>query len=387
MSEAAFFAAVRPLFGGKLKQSQVDGLNVLVDATAGLKTAYRAYLLATAQWETAHTMQPVRETLADTDASAVARLENSFKAGKLKGVRTPYWRKDVNGQAWFGRGYVQLTHKPNYIKAKALTGVDVVSDPSLAMRPDVAARILVQGSLDGMFTGKRLAAYLDGPVPDYVGARAVINGSNKASEIAKLARTYEVAFRLLDDRPAVQPVQSAYQIAKAWVGKHEVNDRTALMGFLRASGQSVDPKTTAWCAAFVNAALGEARQTGTGSLMARSFLKWGEATSTPVEGDIVVFERGKAPFGHVGFYVGRNADGSIRTLGGNQSDRVSIANYKSNVLGFRRAKTVAVPTPEPAQPKPLPIDLPAVEVPDPAPATQPTLLERLVMAFLAIFRR
>ena len=385
MSEAAFFAAVRPLFGGKIKQSQVDGLNVLVSATAGLKVAYRAYLLATAQWETAHTMQPVRETLATSDAQAVARLENAFKSGKLKGVRTPYWRKDVNGQAWFGRGYVQLTHKTNYIKAKALTGVDVVSDPSLAMRPDVAARILVQGSLDGMFTGRRLSAYLDGPVPDYVGARAVINGSNKASEIAKLARTYEVAFRLLDDRPATQPAQSAYQIAKAWLNKHEVNDRTALMGFLKASGQTVDPKTTAWCAAFVNAALGEAGQTGTGSLMARSFLKWGEATSTPVEGDIVVFERGKAPFGHVGFFVAKNADGSVKTLGGNQSDRVSYANYKSKVLGYRRAKAAAVPAPEP---KPLPIDLPAVEVPEqPAPATQPTLLERLVQAVLAIFRR
>lgn len=386
MSNTTFFNTVRPLFGGKLKQSQVDGLNALLVATSGLNVAYRAYLLATAQWETAHTMQPVRETLATTDVSAIARLDTAWSRGKLKGVSKPYWRKDSDNKAWFGRGYVQLTHKANYVKASQLTGVDLVSDPSLAMRPDVAAKILVQGSLNGMFTGKRLSSYLDGPVPDYVGARAVINGTNKASEIAKLARTYEEALRLIDV-PAPQPKQTAYQIAQAYIGKHEVNDRTALMGFLKASGQSVDPKTTAWCAAFVNAALGEAGRTGTGSLMARSFLKWGETITSPVEGDIVVFERGKAPFGHVGFYVGRNADGSIQTLGGNQSDRVSIANYKSNVLGFRRTKTVDVPTPEPAQPKPLPIDLPAVEVPDPAPATQPTLLERLVMAFLAIFRR
>lgn len=237
MSTQQFYDAVRPLFGGKLKQSQVDGLAILVDATAHLKLSYRAYLLATAQWETAHTMQPVRETLASTDALAVSRLDTAFSKGRLKGVSKPYWRRDADGKAWFGRGYVQLTHKFNYERASKLTGVDLVADPSKAMIPAVAAKILVDGSVDGMFTGKRLSTYLDGPAPDYVRARAVINGSNKATEIAKLARSYEAALRLLPkpapvidaepapkpalpvDLPAVTPTENKTQpgpLARLW---------------------------------------------------------------------------------------------------------------------------------------------------------------------------
>lgn len=206
MSTQQFYDAVRPLFGGKLKQSQVDGLAILVDATAHLPLPYRAYLLATAQWETAHTMLPVRETLAASDKSAVSCLENAWAKGKLKGVSKPYWRFDADGKAWFGRGYVQLTHKYNYERASKLTGVDLVADPSKAMIPAVAAKVLVDGSVDGMFTGKRLSTYLDGPAPDYVRARAVINGSNKAAEIAKLARGYAKALALF---PEAAPVIDA----------------------------------------------------------------------------------------------------------------------------------------------------------------------------------
>ena len=209
MSISAFYDAVRPLFGGKLKQSQVDGLAVLLDATAKQPLFYRAYLLATAQWETAHTMQPLRETLASSDASAVARLENAWRKDQLKAVKTPYWRVDADGKSWFGRGYVQLTHKVNYQKASALTGVDLVADPSKAMVPAIAAKILVDGSVNGMFTKYRLADFLDGKTPDYVGARRVINGTNKAAEIAKLARTYEAALRKLGDAAPVIDAEPA----------------------------------------------------------------------------------------------------------------------------------------------------------------------------------
>lgn len=202
MTTPAFYDAVRPLFGGKLTQSQVDGLAALVGATAGLATPYRAYLIATAQHETAHTMLPVRETLAKTDDQAIARLETAWRKGKLKAVKTPYWRKDSEGKTWLGRGYVQLTHKANYQKASALTGIDLVANPSAAMRPDAAAKILVQGCLVGMFTGKRLSNYLDGPNPDYVGARRVVNGADRAQTIASLARTYERALGHLPAAPA-----------------------------------------------------------------------------------------------------------------------------------------------------------------------------------------
>ena len=195
MSNAAFFGAVRPLFGGALSQSQVNGLQHLLSATQSLPIAHRAYLLATAHHETAKTMQPVRETLATTDDQAVKNLDAAWAKGELKWVSKPYWRKDADGKAWFGRGYVQLTHKDNYAKAGKLVGVDLVRDPSQALNPTVAARVLVEGSKAGIFTGKKLADYLDGSTPDYVNARRIINGTDRAGQIADLAEGYEKALR------------------------------------------------------------------------------------------------------------------------------------------------------------------------------------------------
>ena len=73
IASRAFFAAIRPLFGGALSQSQVDGVNYILTATKGLPKSYRAYLLATTHHETAKTMMPVRETLANTDRLAIVR--------------------------------------------------------------------------------------------------------------------------------------------------------------------------------------------------------------------------------------------------------------------------------------------------------------------------
>ena len=209
MNNAAFFGAVRPLFGGTLNQSQVNGLQHLLAATEALPLAYRAYLLATAHHETAKTMQPVRETLATTDDQAIKRLDAAWAKGQLKWVSKPYWRKDASGKAWFGRGYVQITHKDNYAKAGMMVGVDLVRDPSQALNPTVAARVLVEGSKAGIFTGKKLADYLDGSTPDYVNARRIINGTDRATDIAKLAEGYEKALRagatavpVLDAAPA-----------------------------------------------------------------------------------------------------------------------------------------------------------------------------------------
>jgi putative chitinase len=43
----------------------------------------------------------------------------------------------------------------------------------------------------GMFTGKKLSDYIKpGKAPDYVGARAIINGTDKAKLIAGYANSY-----------------------------------------------------------------------------------------------------------------------------------------------------------------------------------------------------
>lgn len=201
MNREAFFNDARHIFGGRLKQSQMQGMEIILIASDGLPVSHRAYLLATAKHETAHTMQPVREALAKSDDGAVMALEKAFKAGRLPWVRTPYWRKDADGKAWFGRGFVQLTHKENYQTASKKMGIDLIADPSAALSPMIAARILVQGSSEGWFTGKKLSDYLPG---DYMGARRIINGTDKAKEIAAIAEAFERAL-LAGDAGAITP--------------------------------------------------------------------------------------------------------------------------------------------------------------------------------------
>jgi predicted chitinase len=182
------------LFSTGLSQSQVDGHTAILDAWeegyAKEDDRWLAYMLATAYHETARTMQPVRETLAPTDDKAIARLENAWNAGKLSWVKTPYWRKDAEGRTWLGRGLVQLTHKANYEKMKKETGVDLVSHPELAMEMDVAIKIMFIGMIKGSFTTHKLADYFSKTNEDWVHARRIINGMDRAQQIAVYAKTY-----------------------------------------------------------------------------------------------------------------------------------------------------------------------------------------------------
>ena len=185
----AFYDTIRPLFGGSMTQSQVDGCEAILDATEGLSVQERAYLLATAAHETAYTMQPIAEY------------------GKGRG--RPYGVPGKYDQAPYGRGYVQLTWDENYERADRELGLNgaLLSDFNLAMEPGVAADILVRGCTEGWFTGRSLSDYLPG---DYVNARRVVNGTDRAEKIAREARTFEAALEAassLEPRPA-KPVKA-----------------------------------------------------------------------------------------------------------------------------------------------------------------------------------
>jgi hypothetical protein len=196
---SAFYDAVREtVFGGSLSQPQVDGINAIITAWVreGDGDDYKlAYLLGTAFHETARTMQPVRETLATTDAKAKERLTKAWKSGKLK-VKADYW-----SGGWFGRGYVQLTHKANYERASKELGIDMVKDPSKAMIPEVAALILVRGCLEGWFTSRKLGAYITKSDADYINARRVVNGLDRAEDIAKYSTSFYRALAEAKEAP------------------------------------------------------------------------------------------------------------------------------------------------------------------------------------------
>lgn len=92
----------------------------------------------------------------------------------------------------------------------------------------------------------------------------------------------------------------------------------------------------AWCAAFAGACLERSAVASTRSLMARSYLAWGQPLDEPRLGAIAVLSRGSDPAsGHVGFWLGESGE-NVLILGGNQSDAVTVAAYsKSRLIGLR----------------------------------------------------
>lgn len=184
-----FYDSLRASFG-PLKQNQVDGIEHLLKATEGLPLAHRAYILATAWHETGPTssdlhMTPRREIWGPTTA------QKGYEGRKDLGNTEP-----GDGKRFAGRGYVQITGRHNYTKASAVVMRDLVNNPDLALDPDLAAKIMVNGMTQGWFTGKRLSDF-----QSYVNMRRVVNGMDKADLIAGYADKFEAALRAIPAAP------------------------------------------------------------------------------------------------------------------------------------------------------------------------------------------
>jgi hypothetical protein len=195
------FDVVRPLFGGKLTQQQVDGINHLVSMWGryGDGDRYKlSYLLATTAWETAYTMQPIHER---GPKSYFSKYEPGTSIGKALGNTTA-----GDGYKFRGRGHVQLTGRRNYAKAGKAFGIDLIKEPDLALTPDVSARVLITGCLEGWFTGRSLGQYITPDLIDYKNARRVVNGLDKAAQIAEMAKVFESALGVrIPAPPLTQP--------------------------------------------------------------------------------------------------------------------------------------------------------------------------------------
>lgn len=199
-----YFDRVRPLHGGRMSQEQVNGhLAILHEAfRRGVSQQQTAYVLATTHHETGGTMMPVRETFASTDQQAIDRLERAWRSGKLAWVKTPYWR-----DGWFGRGLVQITHLDNYRRLSPYAGVNLVVDPTAALRMDIALKIMFEGMLRGLFTGKSLDDVSEPATsaPNFLNDRIVVNGKDRATLIAGYADTFYDALAGVSHAPATAP--------------------------------------------------------------------------------------------------------------------------------------------------------------------------------------
>lgn len=145
-------------------------------------------------------------------------------------------------------------------------------------------------------------------------------------------------------------MQQPTWLTAAWAefGVREIPGAASEMriaGYFRDSGHDdITRDETPWCAAFVGAVLKRTGFGNTGSLMARSYLRYGEALEVPVPGAIAVLSRGSDPnAGHCGLYLG-TAAGKIILLGGNQGDAVSVDAFDAGrLLGYRWPEGEAKP--------------------------------------------
>lgn len=161
----------KPVYGPKLN-SEMEFERLIADALReqGILTPNTlAYAMATAKHEA--NFQPKSEIMApvgkDAHNDRIARLQNKYSGGKK----------------YIGRGYVQLTHDYNYKEIGDAIGQDLVNNPELMLKPEIAAKAMA-----AFFKLRGVADYAN--KGDFVGARKPVNGTDKAREIAATAQGY-----------------------------------------------------------------------------------------------------------------------------------------------------------------------------------------------------
>lgn len=166
--------------GARLLLTQLSGDNDV--AAGGCGMSWAAYMMATVEHETGRHYVPVEEV----GRGAGYRYGAALKVVCADGT--------VRENVYFGRGYVQLTWQSNYFRLGQTLGLgrSLVEEPELALVPSMAYQIMSRGMRDGLFTGRRLDAYINSSTSDYCGARRVINGQDCAEKIAELAKAWAV---------------------------------------------------------------------------------------------------------------------------------------------------------------------------------------------------
>ncbi|NEP01880.1 MAG: DUF4231 domain-containing protein [Symploca sp. SIO2E9] len=133
-----------------------------------------AYILATAEHE-----------------SHLGQWMTEFASGSAyEGRRDLGNTQPGDGKRYKGRGYTQLTGRTNYQRWSDKLSIDLVSNPEQAGQPQFAARIMVQAMKEGSFTGVGLDKYINASKHDFRNARRIINGLDRADQIANIAQRY-----------------------------------------------------------------------------------------------------------------------------------------------------------------------------------------------------
>ena len=187
MDRKAFYDAVRGEIN--LTTQNVSGFEKVLEHMEGRGTPINdgAYALATAFWETAQTMQPVREAYWLSEA----------------------WRKkNLRYYPWYGRGLIQTTWRDNYRRIAIAMGLPAdtfLKNPDLLLEWEYAIPAMFVGMETGLYTGKSFDDYIDDldesdeeDLREFINARRIVNGTDKARQIGKLALAFDRGLKAAD---------------------------------------------------------------------------------------------------------------------------------------------------------------------------------------------
>lgn len=202
MDRKIFFDNIKhTLFDGRFTAEQVQGIDAILNKMEKLDKRWTAYALATAYHETGRKMQAINENLNYSAKGLRATFPKYFNATQA----AEYARKpeaianraygsrmgngpESSGDGWKyrGRGICQVTGRDNYKK------YGIEDNPDKALETEMSVAIMFDGMTSGKFTGKKLSDYFNKST-DWVNARRIINGLDKADKVAAEAKKFHAA--------------------------------------------------------------------------------------------------------------------------------------------------------------------------------------------------
>ena len=159
----------------KMTQGQVDSIDAILSECEkqGIDDVRQiAYILATPYHECYNPKKP--ET----------------RITPIKEYGGEAYLKSKKYYPYFGRGFSGLTWLDNYKKEGKRLNLDLVNNPDLILDIPIAANSHVYCMSNGSYTGKKLSDYINDKKCDFLNARRIINGTDKAEQIAGYAQKF-----------------------------------------------------------------------------------------------------------------------------------------------------------------------------------------------------
>ena len=180
-----FFNAVRSKVHRKISASQIESYNCIFKYWQDKKLndkRWLAYAMGTAWHESR--MRPIREG-SGGHARAVRAAKFAWRKGWTKRrYDLPHPR---TGKVYYGRGLVQITWAENYLKVGRKIGMGdrLYKNPELALRPDIATKLMFEGMRKGLYRVEKRKSIMrkcGGPVKKYVRAKLGLYFNSRCNE-------------------------------------------------------------------------------------------------------------------------------------------------------------------------------------------------------------